>query len=224
MARKIRFPLVMKNGVEVRTIEELRENFDIEAVLKYYFDGKLKQWLENRYFYDKVEALDLLDEKDSNLPSEICKILEVDRLQNSEMIDISRIRRASNKIDILRKHTDNQDIIDNLDMVAIDQEDLNEILLEKGVNKQVYLLGEKFYISPDASADFIGINSPTVVLDKLCYKYKESSITFRGVEYEMESGIRISYGEFYIYKGKMRKQYLFLSKKQSKGIRDLYIL
>ena len=28
--------------VEVRTLEELKENFDLEDVLKAYFDGKLK--------------------------------------------------------------------------------------------------------------------------------------------------------------------------------------
>ncbi len=45
MARKIRFPLRMKNGAEVRTLEELRENFDLESVLGYYTDGKLQTWL-----------------------------------------------------------------------------------------------------------------------------------------------------------------------------------
>ena len=30
MAKRIKFPLEMGNGVQVRTIEELRENFDIE--------------------------------------------------------------------------------------------------------------------------------------------------------------------------------------------------
>ncbi len=36
MAKIIRFPLKMKNGIEVRTIEELRENFDMDAVLENY--------------------------------------------------------------------------------------------------------------------------------------------------------------------------------------------
>ena len=33
MARKIRFPIKMKNGAEVRTLDELKENFDLESVL-----------------------------------------------------------------------------------------------------------------------------------------------------------------------------------------------
>ena len=61
MARKIRFPLKMKNGSEVRTLEELRINFDLESVLGYFTDGRLVKWLRNNYFdevADKVEAID----------------------------------------------------------------------------------------------------------------------------------------------------------------------
>ena len=49
MARKIRFPLKMKNGAEVRTLDELKENFDLESVLGYFADGKLSTWLADRY-------------------------------------------------------------------------------------------------------------------------------------------------------------------------------
>ena len=36
MAKKIRFPLKLAEGAEVRTLEELREHFDLEALLGYY--------------------------------------------------------------------------------------------------------------------------------------------------------------------------------------------
>ena len=35
MAKKIRFPLAMADGVQVRTLDELKEHFDLEAVLEY---------------------------------------------------------------------------------------------------------------------------------------------------------------------------------------------
>ena len=41
MAKKIKFPLEMRDGVQVRDIEELREYFDIEKALGYLLDGKL---------------------------------------------------------------------------------------------------------------------------------------------------------------------------------------
>ncbi len=40
----IKFPLKMKNGAEVRSLEELRENADIESIMQYYFSGKLSRW------------------------------------------------------------------------------------------------------------------------------------------------------------------------------------
>ena len=42
----IKFPLKMANGALVRTIEELRENFDIVSVLTYYKDGRLVKWFK----------------------------------------------------------------------------------------------------------------------------------------------------------------------------------
>ena len=52
MAKRIKFPLIMKNGAEVRDIDGLRERFDMESVAEYFFNGKLEKWLENNY-YDK---------------------------------------------------------------------------------------------------------------------------------------------------------------------------
>ena len=60
MARKIRFPLKMKNGAEVHTLDELKENFDLESVLGYFTDGKLATWLADRYYDETAEAVSAL--------------------------------------------------------------------------------------------------------------------------------------------------------------------
>jgi len=41
----VKFPLKMPDGTAVRTIEELREHFDLRTVLDYYSSGWLKEWL-----------------------------------------------------------------------------------------------------------------------------------------------------------------------------------
>ena len=41
MARKIKFAMKMRDDVEVRTLSELKEHFDLERVMTYYLDGKL---------------------------------------------------------------------------------------------------------------------------------------------------------------------------------------
>ena len=59
MAKKIRFPLKI-NGADVRTIEELRENFDLEGVLGYFANGKLVIWLRDRYYNGEADAIENL--------------------------------------------------------------------------------------------------------------------------------------------------------------------
>ena len=41
----VKIPLKMADGVLVRTIEDLREHFDIVSVLTYYQDGRLVKWI-----------------------------------------------------------------------------------------------------------------------------------------------------------------------------------
>lgn len=40
MAKKIRFPLEMDNGIQVRSMEELRNNFSLGRVLTYVQNDK----------------------------------------------------------------------------------------------------------------------------------------------------------------------------------------
>ena len=48
MAKKIRFPLEMENGVSVRDLDELKDNFSLARVIGYINDGKLITWLQDR--------------------------------------------------------------------------------------------------------------------------------------------------------------------------------
>lgn len=61
MARKIKFPLEMDNGIEVRSMEELRDNFSIVHVLIYLKNGKLVTWLRDRHQNDIADLLQELD-------------------------------------------------------------------------------------------------------------------------------------------------------------------
>lgn len=78
MAKKIRFPLAMADGVQVRTLDELKEHFDLEAVLEYYKSGKLLTWLQDRYLETEAEAIQALDEQAADLPADLCKIFDIE--------------------------------------------------------------------------------------------------------------------------------------------------
>jgi len=56
------FPLVMKNGVKVRTIEELRANADIESIVSFYLNGKLDRWCKAFHYDDIPNELDEITE------------------------------------------------------------------------------------------------------------------------------------------------------------------
>lgn len=145
MARVIRFPLKMKNGAEVRTLEELKENFDLESVLGYFTDGKLRTWLADRYYDDKANEISILSADMPDLKVKLCEILEVEYQADTDETDLELIQQRNEKLKILGAVAVDKDILNNIDLVAMNQDELYDIL-DEGTDK-VYLYGEKFEIS-----------------------------------------------------------------------------
>lgn len=78
MVKKIRFDLKL-SGRNVGTLEELRENFELERIFQYYNDGKLEKWLKSRNYNEeakKVAAIDGKTAKD-NKKKTLCEIFAV---------------------------------------------------------------------------------------------------------------------------------------------------
>jgi hypothetical protein len=188
MAKKIRFPLKMKNGAEVRSLEELKENFDLESVLGYFTDGKLATWLADRYYDEKAAAVSALSADMSELNAKLCEILEVDYQGDDDVADLEYIQRRNEKLRILNSVTADQDILNNIDHVAMDQNELYDILDESPA--KVYLYGEKFEIPfGKKNICYIGINKPLVIIDKnkSVMDYAEAGITFNNVVSDNDS-------------------------------------
>ena len=158
MARKVRFPLNM-NGIQVRTLEELQENFHLESVLAYFHEGKLEQWVRDRYFDDKADAIAALDKSDSELSKKLCEILEVEYSAEAD-IDMEEIERRNEKMKELRKYCDDKEVIENIANVALTQDDLYD-LLDEGKDK-IYLVHGKFEIPSKANVTYIGKANPEV--------------------------------------------------------------
>ena len=115
MARKIRFPLKMKSGAEVRTLDELKANFDLESILGYFTDGKLATWLADRYYDEKAEAVSALSADTPELNAKLCEILEVEYHGDDDETDVELIARRREKLNILSSVTDDQEVLDNVD-------------------------------------------------------------------------------------------------------------
>ena len=75
MAKKIKFPLVLRNGQRVYTMEELREYFHLEKIYEYFCNGKLTEWLENRYYEEEAKQIRELDPQKEGAMKKLCGIL-----------------------------------------------------------------------------------------------------------------------------------------------------
>ena len=68
--------LKMANGFEADTIEELREHFDLIALLEHYSSGELLKWLSGRYPFE-AELVGSLDQSMDNFEEDLCSIFQV---------------------------------------------------------------------------------------------------------------------------------------------------
>ena len=181
MAKKVKFPLEMENGVQVRNIEELRENFSLLKVLGYLKEEKLIIWLQDRYENDIAEAVENLDVQDEALAKKICEIFDVPYDATIEK-ELEKAVEREERIGKLREYTDDEQYVEVIDNVAFNQEELYA-LLDEDVDK-IYLCGERFSIpSAKAGVTYIGVNNPTVEPDSE-EDWDENGITLKQVNYD----------------------------------------
>lgn len=164
MAKKIRFPLEMADGAEVRDLEELQEHFDLETVAEYYKNGKLLTWLRDRYFEDEAAAIEALDESSSDFQRQLCGIFKVEF--TGEQINLEAVAQRQERLARLREFTDEEEFISHINQVAFDQEELAD-LLDEGTD-MIYLCGTYFSVPASCSnVTYIGISQPTVHISGL---------------------------------------------------------
>lgn len=145
------FKLKLKDGVEVSTLEELRDNFDLELVVDYFKKGELLEWLEDRFYDDEADAISEIDANDRNFTAKICAALNVECDDNLEFI-----QRVREKKSVLSDKTDDETIIDNAVSTALNQEDLATLIQMD--YKTIYLCGEQFNVPIRiAGVKYIGI-------------------------------------------------------------------
>lgn len=159
MALKAKIPLIMNNDVKVRTISELKENFDVERVLGYFIDGKLQQWLEDRCYEEETEAIIQLEKDDIDIAKKICDIFDVE--YTNEKFDVDEIAIRNERIAKLKQFTSDDEIISNVDAVAFNQEELAD-LYNIGIQK-IYLCEGDFVIPKSKCAlEYVFIANPRV--------------------------------------------------------------
>lgn len=182
MAKKIKFPLEMASGVQVRSLEELKENFELEKVIEYYMNGKLFIWLKDRYYDNEADQISKLDSKDKNLKEKICNVFHVEYTASQE-IDIIKLKVRAKRTFELKKYTDDEEIIKSIDKVAFSQEELTSLLYE-GVNL-IYLCGRQFIIPLNKeNVTYIGVNNPIAIINSEVFvDFSKRNILLKNVIY-----------------------------------------
>ena len=170
----------MAEGVQVRNIEDLRQNFDVEKVISYFLDGKLQTWLEARYYEDEAEAVAALSKDDANLGKALSGIFGVEYA--GDEADIEEIEWKNARVAKIKQLTDDDEIIRNADLVAFNQEEL-AALYDEGAEK-IYLCEGEFTI-PKSKQDleYIEFGGATVKNRKPKQEAKKQSMT--NVEFEL---------------------------------------
>lgn len=188
---RTKFSLHFKDGVEIQTMKDLRENFDIKRMIEYFNNEKLFDWLLDRLYENEVAELKKLNSDDKDFAEKLCAVFGVDfddvseQLDDPETIAWRNERRAR-----LKKITSDKNILREIDNVAFSQEDLEDIILDETLPEKIYLCGEKFIfpsgILNKKNISYIGVGSNvTVEIDsKEKIDFDALNISFKNIFFD----------------------------------------
>lgn len=188
MKRKIKFPLIMNKETSVRTIDELRNNFNIEEVIEYFLNGKLEIWLRDRNYNSQLEKILKLDINKKSFNIDLCVALDVD-FKDYIHVNAKEIEEKNKRLKEIKKHTDKKSIIDKVVEIIFTQEELNKRLKELEKNNKncedikIYLCGVEFSIIDNfENISYIGVNEATVnLISKGEFDAKSKNISFENL-------------------------------------------
>ena len=147
MAKKIKFPLIFENNLKARTLDELQQYADIENLVRYYHNEKLRIWLEARDYNDIVSQIISIDTTDASYVNTLCNILGIE-YENLD-IEVHEIQKNEKKLNRLRRLTSDEKILANVENVVFNQQELDE-LVKKDIDivylsnneNQIYVIDE----------------------------------------------------------------------------------
>ncbi len=184
MAKKIKFPLKLKDDFQVRTLEELKEHFDLDKIVPYFLDGKLLIWLKARYYEPEIKAVRNLRKNDPELQKKLCQIFGIEH--SDYQLDINEVEERNRRLSILRQFTSAPTVLEQVASVAFNQEDLGD-LLDDGVQK-IFLCNNSFVIPLSIeNKTYIGIGKTTAVIrsnEKIDFDSKH--ISFQDISFDSD--------------------------------------
>lgn len=154
----------MKDSVMVRTLEELQENFDAEKLIGHWLSGKLQTWLSDRHYNEQLAKINTINASGETVLTELCEVLGIGIDKSDHLVNVSVLAKQQERRKIIRQFTDDKDVLDNIDVVAMNQVEL-ESLLYSHIDR-IYLCGEVFKIGIEIrNIVFIGLDNPVIKIE-----------------------------------------------------------
>ena len=144
MTKTIKFNLIL-DGEPVRTLDQLKDNFNIDDILQHYKSGVLQRWLETRGIEEELKKINKI--KGSNLIETAKNLSEI----FNKNISIEEIGHAVYHLQIKQdeedrlKRTNRIKNIKFLLITQIRQTNLKKIISAKKLVRQLQLFFCRFF-------------------------------------------------------------------------------
>ena len=177
MARK-RVQIRMADGFFVNDLDEIKEHFDIESVTKYFQNGDLLSWLNDRYYEEEAEQLEQLATDDPQLQQKLSAIFGV----GESPVEIDPEQKE--RIEHLKWYTNDPEILANVASVVFDQAELGD-RLDEG-KSLIYLCANRFTIPlRQKNKTYIGVgNAVAVIRSNKLVDFEAVNIRFQDIDFD----------------------------------------
>ena len=111
MSTSFKFNLLI-DGQKVRTLEELRKNFNLEDILAYFYSGKLQNWLSSRdYKHELDQVKDIASSNKLDVSSKLLDIFKIEpdkkelqyfNVDGQQVRTVEELRKNFNLEDVLK--------------------------------------------------------------------------------------------------------------------------
>ena len=94
------------NNTEIHSLEELRQNFDLNQVVTAFLDCSLEKWLANCFYEKQADQVRSLDHAiGTDIECELCRILGVDYVASGFLTE-EQHAIYERKCHIIQQHSD----------------------------------------------------------------------------------------------------------------------
>ena len=184
MARKIKTPLAMKDGVSVSNIEDFKQHYDSAKAIEHFNSGKLLKWLSDRYYEEEAGKVEELSGDDPELATKLGAIFGIEVASAPKVeYDPEREKRLKK----LKQYTADRRVFEKVDQVAFDQEELGDLLDDDC--DEIYLCSSSSFRIPlrVRNKTYIGVDEGGVVVTIVSNKlidFDSLGIKFKNIKFD----------------------------------------